>query len=100
MSEKIRVLYIEPGKKAMEMHISNTLRKLQELVEGYIEIVTISSGVCFICNDEARLNGMKFNFKMCGNDFFGPVIIAGTSGSNLADLPDIDNMIELLGLVR
>ena len=39
MSEKIRVLVIEPGKNPEEREIDNDLKTMQELVGGYIEPV-------------------------------------------------------------
>lgn len=39
MSEKIKVVLVEPNKKAVITEIENSLKSLQKIVEGYIECV-------------------------------------------------------------
>ena len=56
----IRVLKIEPGRPPEEVKMANTLEALQEAVGGLIEVVTLDSDVCLICNDEGKLIAYKW----------------------------------------
>lgn len=85
--KKIGVLIKEPSKKPRHVNISDSLANLQNTVGGYIETVTLASGVVVICNEEGRINGMDYNCNIAGVDFFGTVIMCGVDGEEFADLP-------------
>jgi len=79
-----------------ETTIPNTLKALQEAVGGYIETVTLDNGVVLICNEEARLRDMPYNFTVrrmvhtflpVSNPIFGTVIACGAEGDEFADIP-------------
>ena len=94
MREEITVLKVEPGKPPEVVSMANTLRAMQEMVGGYIEIVPLGDA-CLVCNDEGKLNGMEGNRRL-GGDIIGrigcdiiagPFFIAGDSGDgNLCSL--------------
>ena len=76
----------------------NTLDALQEIVEGYIEYVTIDRGLAMIVNEEGLLRGMDYN-KLASRFYAGPCIvgnalIVGTKfGENISLT---DEQIELI----
>lgn len=76
--DKIRVLYVEPNKLPKEMMIDNTLEAKQHLVDGYIECTYLpnDSSVVLICNEEGKINGMRYNRDIGHDIIFGPFIIA------------------------
>ena len=92
MSEaKIKAIIKRPDEKVGHMtNISPSLKNLQRIVEGPIEIVTIAPGLVLICNEEGKLRGLERNFRM-GIDFFdvilGEAIICGVDGEDLDDIP-------------
>ena len=91
--EKIEVIIKEPYCKPELKEIDNTLEAMQEIVQGYIEAVTISDKFLpepfvVICNEEGRLHNMEYNFTLAGNAFVGPVIVAGEDGDEFTDAPD------------
>jgi len=88
MKPSISVIVKQPGKKPERMNVENSLRALQKIVDGHIEVVQIFSDVLVICNEEGRINGMKFNCNIINLQFFGPVIICGTSGAEFEDAPE------------
>ena len=57
MRDEITVLKVEPGKPPEIVSMANTLRAMQEMVGGYIEIVPLDDA-CLVCNDEGKLNGI------------------------------------------
>ena len=75
---KIRVLYVEPNKLPKEMMIDNTLEAKQHLVDGYIECTYLpnDTSVVLICNEEGKINGMRYNRDIGHDLIFGPFIIA------------------------
>ena len=69
--KKIKVLKVEPGKYPEKAVLNNTLSALQAAVGGLIEIISLETDVCLICNEEGKLIGLEGNRRL-GND-----IIAG-----------------------
>ena len=59
---KIRVLYVQPGKYPEERIIENNLKSMQKLVDGDIEgVYPWRDYACIVCNDEGKLNNMPLN---------------------------------------
>lgn len=92
--DSIRVIIKKPGDKVgTPTHIVPTLERLQEIVGGYIEYVTLAKGLVIICNEEGKILGLDPNFRIMdgfGNlldNVVGPVIVAGVDGEELADVP-------------
>ena len=76
----IRVLKIEPGRPPEEVKMANTLEALQEAVGGLIEVVTLDSDVCLICNDEGKLIGLPGNRRLRDDIIAGTFVIVGDDG--------------------
>ena len=85
----ITVLRKLPGRNAEWWTIPNTLQALKEIVGGKIEIVTIHRDLVVVCNAEMIGNGSRYNCKIKGTMFFGPIVLAGAQGDALASLPRI-----------
>ncbi len=78
-------------------HISNDLKTLQDMVGGYIETVTLrvkgpkaqgkEKTIVVISDEEGRLKGKDPNCEVMGVTFVGPIIVAGVSGDEFADVP-------------
>lgn len=75
----MRILFKEPGKDPRQMQIPNTLSVLQQLVDGYIETLTVADDVVLIFNEEGKLRGFEPNFFVGAiqDVIVGPVIVAG-----------------------
>ena len=61
MSNRIRTVVCEPGKRAYISEIGSDLHSMQKVVGGLIEIYYLSEDVFLVCNDEGKINGMKAN---------------------------------------
>ena len=60
-----RVVYVEPGKPAVEKEIGTKLEDLQEAVGGLIECVyPHGDRTVLVCNDEGKLLGMEGNRRL------------------------------------
>lgn len=76
--KKIRVVIVESGKKPYEKVIENTLEKLQEIVDGYIEVVyPYDDNAVMVCNEEGKLIGLQPNRPLGEDVIAGTFIVAG-----------------------
>ena len=87
---KIRVLIVEPGKEPYEARIENTLGTLQSIVDGYIEMIPMESGVDLIVNDEGKCLNLPFNRYITGNMLVGTIIVIGIkNGETISLSPEL-----------
>lgn len=62
ISSKMAVLIVEPHKQPRVVEIAHSLKAMQELVGGYIQIYKPFDDECaIICNDEGKLLGLPLN---------------------------------------
>ena len=72
-AKEITVLMVEPGQHPKVTTIKNDLDSLQKAVsigadyQGLIEIVSLDSDTCIMCNEEGKLIPLKGNRRL-GND--------------------------------
>lgn len=93
--KKIKVLKVEPHKSPEVVTLVNDLESLQKAVsigldyQGLIEIIPIADGVCILCNEEGKLNGMEGNRRL-GNDILCGVfyVVGEDDEGNLCSLKD------------
>ena len=90
--QKLRVIIKRPDEAYGHVtYISDTLKNLQSIVGGNIEVVeTGFKNAVIICNEEGRLLGLKKNI-LFGITFpqaiMGTIIVCGVDGENFADVP-------------
>ena len=94
--EKIKVLMVEPGKKAYEKEIGTTLEELYAVLDceciqtfyPYEDLVVI------VCDDEGKINGGRPNRAIYGEDgkmmdiICGKFFVCDCSTSSFKSLPD------------
>lgn len=84
----MRILIKNPSDDGFrQIVVPNDLHVLQQLVDGYIETVTLATDACVICNEEGRLKDLEHNCKYCGVDFVGTILIVGIDGDEFTDCP-------------
>ena len=91
----IRVVYVEPGMYAREAEIGLELKDLQNAVRGQMEVFyPFDEAVCIVCNEEGKINGMKLNRAVFGDDgkimdiIAGPFFICGSGEEDFISLTD------------
>lgn len=58
----MKIVICKTGKKPEYREIDREdLQVMQEIVEGWIEVVYLSDVLCLVCNDEGAINGMPLN---------------------------------------
>ena len=93
MNMSMYVCVKRPNQGAFYSLIDNTLEALQKFVGGYIEIVPLARDLVAICNEEGRIYGLDHNCVISGIDFVGPILLCGTKGEELSDIPySMDDM--------
>ena len=75
-----------PGQPAVSQEVENSLKALQNLVGGYIEIVSLPYGVCMIVNEEGKLQGLQPNFRLDHDLIVGTAVFVGVSGEDFCSL--------------
>ena len=76
--DKIRVLYVQPGKYPEERWVRDELADLQQLVGGLIECVYPWQDdlACLVCNDEGLILSMPLNRRVPDYDIIaGPFFV-------------------------
>ena len=70
---KIRVILLEPKKKAREGFIDDSLEAMQKTVGGCIERLSLGSdGAVLVCNEEGKINHLEMNRSI--RDKYGNII--------------------------
>ena len=67
--------------------IPNELKKLQEIVDGDIETVTVTKDFCIICNQEGKIKYLSHNCNVLGINFVGTIIFVGINGDEFDNIP-------------
>lgn len=86
----MRVLIKSPGSDYRQIVVPNQLEVLQQLVDGYIETVTIhgaTKDIVVICDEEGRLKGKEPNCTIAGVSFVGSIVVCGVDGEDFTDCP-------------
>lgn len=89
----MKVLVKEPGKRWEKRNIENTLEALQEIVDGYIETLTLADNMVAIFDEDGRLKDKEWCVNFSGVDLVGTVVLAGVVDD---DFSDIDLLCETL----
>ena len=82
----LRVLVKRPGLPLRAEVVENTLRSMQNLVDGPIECVTVATDLAIVCNEEGRLRGLSPSATILGTQFVGPVAFVGVLGEDFMDI--------------
>lgn len=85
---RIKAIYMAPGKAPLLIEVENTLEALQKAVGGYIESITVDDNVCILCDEEGRIKGLPVTVSYGRYDFVGPVLWVGTSGEEFCSISD------------
>ena len=97
--EQIRVVVKTVGGDWEIRTIPNTLQALQEIVGGNIECAQMTTDYTLVCNEEGRINGMKFNQRIFNYQMFGDFLIVRTKGDEFVSM-DQDEAEDVIRIFR
>lgn len=86
----LKVVYVEPNTPAYAAEIEATLKAQQRAVKGRIQLVYNGDDTGIVCNQDAKLLGMKGNRRL-GNGksvIAGPFFVVGLGESDIRSLTD------------
>ena len=95
MSDKIKVLVVEPMKPCEVREIDGSLETMQAIVGGYIQAVyPYRDEIALVCNEEAKLMGLPYNRPLTNDRgvpydiVCGTFFLAGQGGEDFISLTD------------
>lgn len=94
-TEKIKIIIVEPSKQPKVAEIENTLKAMQAIVGGHIEVISpFGNDNVLVCNEEGRLQNLPFNRFLFDRGtgvptwISGTFFICGTSEDEMCSVPD------------
>ena len=87
MPDKIRIFIKRPDVAVEAIEVPNTLKALQELVDGNIEVIGLFPNIVVIVNEDGVLKSMPFNMYLGGHWLCGPVLFVGVKGEDFTHAP-------------
>ena len=98
---KMNVYFKPVGKRPSLVDVERTTEAIQKLIGGYFELVHLASDAVILCDEEGKLKNLPYNCTVCGTRYYGPIILAGTIGSNLSSVnKSTITLVEKWGLIR
>ena len=95
MSDKMKVLVVEPMQEPYVKEIDSSLKSLQSEVGGNIQAVyPFEEEAAVICNEEGKMNGLELNRALYDDNgriydiIAGTFLICGLTGDSFGSLPD------------
>ena len=82
----LRVLVKRPGLPLRAEVVENTLRSMQELVDGPIECVTVTEDLAILCNEEGRVRRLSPSASILRMQFVGPGAFVGVRGEDVMSI--------------
>lgn len=78
----LRCIYLTPGNKPLDLKLKvDEYEVLRDAVQGFVEITyPFDDAVALVGNEEAKLEGMKGNFRIGSSIYASPVLIVGDNG--------------------
>lgn len=91
MKENIKVLVVEPLKKAYETVIPNTLEAMQQIVGGRIKAVSLDENTVAVMNEEGKFNKFPnrplfINGQECKDVIGGTFFLVGSGEEDFTDI--------------
>ena len=91
----MKVIVVKPMKKPVVKDIGNTLKDMQAVVDGYIEVVyPFEDKVAIVCDEEAKLTGKLPNRVLRDSNYrvydilCGTFFICGIGEDDFTDIPE------------
>ena len=87
--KKIKIIYAGVAEDDFrKMEVDNDLKVFQDLVGGNIEVITLTTDLAMVVNEEGRLLGLPDNEntpKLFKGPLKGNFLIVGVNGDDFAD---------------
>ena len=61
MEKKIKILLKKVGKRTELLEVENKLETWNELVAGFIQVISVDENVLLVCNDDGKILNLPIN---------------------------------------
>ena len=93
-NEELKIVLKKVGEEPKIMNIENTLEAKQKLVNGWIEVVSVTDDILLVCNEEGKLENLPPNLLFDYDYIAGDCFFIGDDYDN-ADFKSLtDEQIE------
>lgn len=86
--KEIKIIVKKVGKKHSVEIVKDDYATCNNLVGGYIEVVTLDKGVLMVCNEEGKLDGLELNLILPNDLIVGDIFFCSQKGPDFASLTD------------
>ncbi|MBQ8140607.1 MAG: hypothetical protein IJ038_02810 [Clostridia bacterium] len=83
----IKVIVKSPMKKARYVYVPDTADSFSGLLGGSAEKARIASDCCILYGRSDGKAELPYNCRICGNDFFGTIVLCGEREGALSGFP-------------
>lgn len=85
----VKIIVIEPSKEPEVRELKEiSLKAMQEIVEGYIEVIGFDRDTLLVINEEGKLRNLPLNFQIRHHTIVGTVFICGKQGEDMIGLTE------------
>lgn len=95
----MKIMLYKAGLAPEFTEIENTLKSMQAVVGGYIQVVNLTPHLALICDEEGKLKGKPASYVLCENGrhpsdvLVGDFFICRVSGEDFTDIAPGDEDI-------
>lgn len=73
-NKELKIVLKKVGEEPKIMNIENTLEAKQKLVDGWIEVISVTEDILLVCNEEGKLDNLPpnllFDYDYIAGDCF------------------------------
>lgn len=88
--DRIKVVIVAPDQHPYTTDIENSLKKMQEIVGGYIECIDLENNITLVCDEEGKLKNSQANRSVSSEIIVGTFFITKTDGENFVSLSETE----------
>lgn len=86
--KEIKIIVKKVGEPHRVEIVKDEYATYNNLVGGYIEVVTLDKGVLMVCNEEGKLDGLEPNLILPHDIIVGDIFFCSQKGPDFASLTD------------
>ena len=92
--EKLKIVLKKVGEEPKIMNVENTLEAKQKLVNGWIEVVSVTDDILLVCNEEGKLENLPPNLLFDYDYIAGDCFFIGDDYDNADFISLTDEQLE------
>ena len=86
--KEIKIIVKKVGEPHRVEIVKDEYATYNNLVGGYLEVVTLDKGVLMVCNEEGKLDGLEPNLILPHDIIVGDIFFCSQKGPDFASLTD------------